>query len=220
MATQEVAVPAGQVPDLVRTPALTITHEDVAAPRIYIGQFMSAAVQQQLVKAGSIFAALAGDDPDPNILYVHGDKKNPGVLFYVLGLRKGKSISADGELKLWDFDDPNAPAEAWVTYNYTVFAPDVDTDIPCKLLLTRTGRQTALKINTVLARNVVAGPAWVNAFRLTTAERENSKGKFYVAQVKQVEADAGDVKVAEGLALSVAAAPQRDFASTGEQPAI
>jgi len=208
------------VPDLVRTPALTITAEDVSVPRLYLGQFMSAAVQEQLVKPGSIYAALSGDDPDPQVLYELGDKKkDAGVLFYVLGLRKGKSVSEDGELKLFDYDDPSAPPDAWVTYNYTCLIPDVDTEVPCKLLLTRSSRQTALKINTVLKRTSIAGPAWINGFKLTAAERENKKGKFFVWQVAQVEATKEHVALSAALAPLLTTAPST-FASTGEEPAI
>ncbi len=208
------------VPDLVRTPALTITAEDVALPRIYIGQFMSKAVQDQLVKPGCIYAATGQDDPDPNVLWDKSTKgDNPGVLFYVIGLRKGKSISDGGELQLFDFDDPNAPADAWVTYNYSVLVPEVDVEVPFKLLLTRTGRPAALQINTVLKKNAIKGPAWHNAFRLTTAERENAKGKFFVARVAIAETDQEQIAVAESMALMMSSAVV-SHGSTSEEPAI
>jgi hypothetical protein len=219
MASQAIERRAPQVPALIRTPALTITAEDVALPRLYIGQFMSKAVQEQLVKMGDVYSATGADDPDPQILWKLGDKKAPGVLFHVLGLRKGKSISDGGELQLFDYDDPNAPADAWVTYNYTIACPEQDTDVPYKLLLTKTGRPAALQINTVFARNAVAGPAWINAFRLTTAERENAKGKFAVPRVHSVEATKDHIKVAEGLAVMMSSVAV-EHTATGEQPAI
>lgn len=207
-----------KVPDLVATPALTITAEDVALPRLYIGQYMSQAVQEQRVKAGCIFSATGKDDPDPQVLWEHGSKKD-GVRFHVIGLRKGKSISDGGELVLFDYDDQAAPPDAWVTYNYTLAVPEVDQDVPFKLLLTRTGRPAALKINTVLKKNAILGPAWDSAFVLTTAARENAKGKFFVAQVTPVAAQPDHVKVAESLALMMSSsAPEVD--ATGEEPAI
>ncbi len=214
--SKEVAERPNAVPDMVRTPALTITADDVALPRLYIGQFMSKAVQEQLVKAGSIFSASGQDDPDPQVLWSPGD--DAGVLFHVVGMRKGKSISDGGELQLFDFDDPNAPPDAWVTYNYTLVLPEHETDVPYKFLLTRTGRPAALQINTVLKKNSISGPAWATAFRLTAAERENTKGKFYVARAAAVEANVVNVKLAEGLALQMSGtAPQH---SSSEQPAI
>lgn len=185
--------PAG-VPDLVSTPATSIGAEDIVVPRIYIGQFMSEAVQQQLVKMGDLFYAASSDDPDPQVL-------DQPVRFHVLHLRKTKSFSpAPGApLELYDYDDPNAPEKAWVVYNYTFCLPEVDTDMPFKMLLTRTGRPAAQKINTALLRNATAGPAWVNAFELSTAERKNEKGKFAVAQVKLVEPRQEDVEAAAAL---------------------
>lgn len=213
--------PQASVPDLVRTPALQIDSDDIVLPRIYVGQFMSAAVQEQLVKMGDVYTATSGDDPDPQVHFSIGDTgPDAGLLFYVLGLRKAKSYSeAGGELELYDFDDPNAPADAWVTYNYTTFCPTVDADVPCKLLLTRTGRPTALQINTVLKKNSITGPAWINAFRLTTIARENKKGKYAVARVVQVAANPDHVDAAAVLATQMASAPAA-FESTGEQPAI
>jgi hypothetical protein len=215
LATNESAA----VPDLVRTPALTITAEDVALPRLYIGQFMSKAVMERLVEAGSIYAATGQEDPDPQVLFDPNAKDAKGVLFYVLALRKGKSISDGGELVLFDYDDPNAPPDAWVTYNYLVACPEADTDVPYKLLLTRTGRPAALQINTVLKKNAGAGPSWINAFRLTTAPRENAKGKFWVARVTQVEANKQDIETAEQLAVMLSAGAI-EHGSTGEEPAI
>lgn len=212
-----------QVPDLIRTPALTITADDIALPRIYIGQYMTGAVQEGLVKAGQIFTANGKDDPDPNVLWSKDedpDSENP-VRFYVLHLRKGKSWSAGPgeELELFDFDDPNAPSDAWVTYNYTVCVPSVDADVPFKLLLTRTGKNAALQINTVLKKNSAAGPAWVNCFGLTAVLRENTKGKFYVPRISIRDASQDEVAIADRIGLDMSASTM-DAPATGSQPQI
>lgn len=213
----EKAAPA-QVPALVRTPALEITAEDVALPRIYLGQYMTEAVKNQLVKPGCIFAASGPDDPDPLVLWKPEDKE--GVLFHVLALKKGKSFSDGGELQLYDYNDPSAPAEAWITYNYTLALPSVDEEVPYKLLLTRTGRNTAKQINTVLKKNEGRGPAWATAFRLTAVQRENAKGEFFVPRVAVVnEPDKQSVEAAERLAIMIAGA-RADFDSTREEPEI
>jgi len=217
MASTEVAErEAAQVPALRPTPALEIEAQDIALPRLYIGQFMSKAVQDQIVKAGAIYSATGQDDPDPQVLWNQGD--SDGVRFYVLSLRKGKSIQDNGELVLFDYDDPNAPADAWVTYNYAVAVPSVEEDVPFKLLLTRTGTPAARNINLILKKNATRNPAWATAFNLTAAPRENAKGKFFVARVSQVEAVKAEVETAEQLALMLAAAPIEVQAT--EQPAI
>lgn len=214
----EKAAPA-QVPDLVRTPALEITAEDVALPRIYLGQYMTEAVKHKLVDFGDVFTASGPDDPDPQVLWKL-NSKDEGVLFHVLALKKGKSFSDGGELQLYDYDDPSAPAEAWITYNYTVALPEVDEEVPYKLLLTRTGRNTAKQINTVLKKNEGRGPAWATGFRLTAVQRENAKGEFVVPRIAVVnEPPIEAVKSAETLALMIAGSTA-EYHSTGEEPAI
>jgi hypothetical protein len=218
-ASTEVAPAPSAVPALVSTPALEITAEDVALPRIYLGQFMSGHVQEQTVPAGCIFTATGQDDPDPQVLWELDADKATGPLFYVLGLRKGKSITVDGELETFAYDDPNAPADAWVTYNYFVALPEVDTDVPYKFLMTRTARPAAQQINTVLAKNVAKGPPWVNAFRVTSVERKNPKGKYFVPRISVVEPDDKHVAAAEVLATMIAGRTA-DVQARGEEPAI
>lgn len=215
--SQEIAKQESAVPDLVRTPALEIDHEDVALPRIKIGQFMTGQVQEGLVKAGDIFASTSEDDAD---VLRKQDAKDDGLLFHVLTMRKGKSATIDGELETYDFHDPAAPADAWTTYNYFVCLPEVDDEVPYKWLLTRTGRPAAQTINTVLKKNTVRGPAWANAFRVTTAQRENQKGKFYVARVRSVEADPKHTEAAEALAVMMQSAPVAASAGATDEPAI
>lgn len=207
---------ASAVPALAPTPATTITAEDIAIPRLYIGNLTSGAVREQLAKFGDVYLALGADDTEPQVLWSL-NSSDAGVLFHVLHLRKGKSWSPDGgRLELYDFDDPSAPAEAWTTYNYTLFLPEVDEDMPARLLLTKTGRATAQKINTVIARNAGAGPSWQNAFRLTSAKRKNDKGEFAVAQVALAEADPKHVQRAGELFSQIAPGlEQRPTASSG-----
>lgn len=213
-----VAKRESKVPALASTPALEITSDDIALNRVYLGQFMSGAVKEQLVKPGCIFTASSQDDPDPQVLWSPGDER--GVQFHVLGLRKGKSISEGGELQLFDYDDPNAPEDAWVTYNYTICLPDVDDVLPFKLLLTRTGRAAALQINTVLKKNSISGPPWESAFELTAAPRENQKGKWFVARVKPVTPTKQQVEIAAALGEIAAAQPAPAPTTRGDEPAI
>lgn len=213
---------APAVPALAPTPATTISAEDIAVPRIYIGNYMSEAVKHQLVKFGDVFLALGSDDPEPQTLWSL-DSKEPGVLFHVLHLRKAKSWSASpgAPLELYDFDDPSAPADAWVTYNYTLFLPEVDPDMPARLLLTKSGKTTAQKINTVLMRQAASGPSYGTAFRLTSVKRKNDKGEFAVAQVAVAQADPKHVQQAgELFALISAGLDQRGSTTTGEEPEI
>lgn len=201
-----------QVPALVNTPALEIEADDVELPRLYIGQYMSEAVKKKLVSYGDIFVANGKDDDEPQVL------EQP-VKFHVVAMRKGKSLSEDGELETWAFDDPEADPKAWTTYNYVITLPGVDTDgLPVKWLLSRTGRPAAKQINGVLKKNEGRGPAWVNAFEVTTSERTNKKGDFNVAKVRPVDADEDDVKFAENIAIQISG--QQTEQTTDKAPAI
>lgn len=212
----EKAKPAG-VPALVQTPALDIDAGDVTLPRIKFGQPNSVAVQDGLVPAFGIYATNGPDDIQPDVL--HELDKGEGLLIHVLGLRKGKSLSVDGELHTWAFSDPSAPQDAWVTYDYIVCCPEADPEVPYKFLFTRTGAPAAKQINTVLKKNEGRGPAYVTAFRVSTIKRENDKGRFAVPRVRVVDATDEGIQASAKLAGLVAGTSIESNA-TGDAPAI
>lgn len=217
MASKTVEKAAPALPALAPTPALEIGHEDVALPRIKVGQFQSKQVQEELVAAGCLFASSGADDPEPDVLYKHGDDQ--GLLFHVLAMRKGKSVTVEGELYTFAFDDPSAPADAWVTYNYVLCLPEHDDQTPYKFLMTRTASPAAKQINAVLLRNQGRGPAHALAFRVETAKKENDKGRFFVPRVRPVEAQAAHIAAADSLAAMIAGTTA-DVQATGVEPAI
>lgn len=213
---------APPVPDLAPTPALEIDSDDVQLPKLYVAHYQTKAVQDDLVKPGQIFAATGPDDSDPVVVY-DGSDKAEGVLIHVLSLVKGKSCEVDGELTTWAFNDPDAPPEAWTTYKYVVVVPEVDPDVPHTFLMTRSGKPAAQKINTVLKKNEARGPAYISAFRVTTAKRENEKGRWFVPQVKVVEANDEHLQIASSLADMVGSAPAQvtsGAAGGSDDPAI
>lgn len=206
----------GGVPALVQ-PSLDLTPEDVALPRIKVAQFSSAAVQDEIVSPGAIFASAGSEDPDPVVLYEPGSEE--GVTFYVLGLKKGKSITVDNELVVFDYGDPEAPPDAWVTYTYFVAIPEVDEVLPFKWLFTKSAKPAAQQINLLLKKNEATGPSYGIAFSATTQKRENDKGKWFVPRVRQVEANPEHVKLAEDLAVMIAG-QSLDAAPSSSAPAI
>ena len=223
MSTEALEERKSTVPALAPTPATEITAEDVSLPRVYIGQFISNAVQHGLVKAGQIFVALGADDPDPQTVYDPEAKDTAklgrGLLFHPIALRKGKSLQVDGRLETWQFEDPSAPKEAWTTYTYLIAIPEIDTDVPAKWLLTRSGKPAALQINTVLKKNASKGSIWLNAFRATTDWRENEKGKFAVPRIRPAEASTKDVELAERFAVELSGS-SADVKATGDEPEL
>lgn len=180
-------------------PASSIDAEDIEFPRLYIAQGTHGFVQAELVRRGSLVLATSGDDPDPRILTQPGDVK--GIDLSVLALRKSKSVSVDGELIRFNFDDPDVPPKAWTVYTYFIALPGIEDDVPVKWILTRSGKPAAQKINTVLARTAGSQPMFRSAFNLTTAERVDvQKGhRWHVPRIKPVEESDEFFEVAKGL---------------------
>jgi hypothetical protein len=222
--TEVATTEAPQVPALAPTPALNLDASDIALSRIYTGQFMSQAVQARRVNLGDIYAATSADDPDPEVLWAYHEgnlEPGEGVLAHVIGLRKGKSVQdGSGGLALFDFTDPEAPEDAHVTYNYTLACPELDTDVPYRLTLAKTGTKTAQRINTAILRAAHLGPSYALAFRLTTRVTKNAKGTFAIMQATQVEADPGALLVAEKLFVAIGAQAPVERAVTEADPEI
>jgi hypothetical protein len=143
------------------------------------------------------------------------------VDFYVLDLKKGKSLSVDGNLFTYAFDDPDAPEKCWTTYTYLIAAPAVSEQIPLRWLLTRTGRPTAQRINQVISLNAGQKPIYACGFNLTTKETKNDKGRFFVPVVTPIEPTDEGLKVAEQLYTLYAQAAQRAVSKpASDEPAI
>lgn len=217
---------APQVPDLVQpSNALEIDQNDVALPRIKLGQPNASIVQDGVVPTHCIYAVTGSDDPEPVVLHELGGD-DEGVLVHVLAMRKGWSLSEDGELQTWAFDDPNRSPDAWVTYNYVLALPEHDPDVPYKMLFTRTGAPAAKQINTVLQRNAGRGPSFMTAFRIKTDKREKQQGsqtyRWTVPRVRSVDADQDGVDVSVSLFRQIAATLDAVVANTpaGDEPAI
>lgn len=214
---------ASQVPALAPTPAFELDANDFALSRLYVGQYMSPAVQNEIAKAGDFFVAEGGEDPDAEVLWSLAKgtdpKKNPGVLLHVLGLTKKKSKQVDGKLELFEFND--APIDAQTTYNFMVCLPEVDADLPVKWLLKGKSSGAAKKIIKVIVKAMINQPIYGPAFRITSKLDSNDKGKFAVVQASPVTADPAHVEIAaklfplvESLGSAPIAAPR------GDQPSI
>lgn len=196
----DLVVPATpQVPALVHaTPHLDLDANDIGLPRIKVAQAMTKQTQEELVSPGQIFSSFSEDDAD--VLY---DGEGDGVLAHVIGLTKGKSLSVEGDLQTWAFNDPDAPAEAWVTYNYVLCLPEVDVDVPYKFLVTKSGRNAARAWNLLLKKAEATGPSYRIAVRLTTTKKKNDKGTWFVVNVRPAEATEAGITAAAKLAAMI-----------------
>lgn len=168
--------------------------KDIKLPKLKLGQKSSRGVE---VPFGCVYTTMGQDDPEPQVLYKLGDKD--GVVFHVVGRRKGMSWTEGGELRSTFYNDPEAPPEAWVTYTYTVFIKGEES-LPFDWLLTRSASQAAKQINLILMQHQVRGLGHEVAFELSTKEKENDKGKWVVPQVRVVEADPADIEAAASFA--------------------
>jgi hypothetical protein len=194
------------VPALYQPAALDLGGSDVAMPRVYIGQGLSNAVSDGTAKMGDVYLANGKDDPEPEIQWSERSR-DAGLLFSILGLKRGKSLNVEGELETWDYNDPEAPEDARTTYDYTVALPEA-SDMPARLLLKSTSTGTARQINLILAKAQRDGiPPYSIGFRLTSKRRKNDKGTFFVAQATREDLRDDAVEFAAGLAELVASAP-------------
>lgn len=230
----EIATTGSALPELYR-PAVSadLDASDIRLPKVKIGQFMTPQVQEGLVKAGSIFTCATREDAD--VLVESGTDGVPvdsGVEFYVLGVRKGWSLTDEAdELQTWAFNDPAHPENADLTYTYTVAVPSVDEQLPFTLLLTRTSTPAARQINLLLKKYEAVHDGSQLALLIGSKKRENTeKGfKWYVAQVSTAPepADAKARKareaaqaVAANLAGLVQSTAPAAAASDDGQPSI
>ena len=215
-----VAVPPKQeIAPLYDRNTFDIGTEDIALPKVYICQPLTKAVQDEIAKAGDVIVAAGSEDPDAEVVYSF-KQGGEGVLFRVLRLDRSKSYSEPGgQLQTWAYDDPNAHADAWTVYTYTVILPEVDPDMPHKFLLTRSNRGTAKRMNLVLAKALQKGSLYDIAFRLTTEPKSNEKGKWHIAKVRVDDTDVG-LEDAASLSDMVNVTPSAPVAPAADAPAI
>ena len=229
--SNEVAATTPAVPDLVQTPATTIGFEDIAPPTLYVAQRTSSAVDTGAVKYGDLFIAQGKDDPEPQVLRTYEPENGEGVLFIPLHMIK-KWTHSDGEnLTSWAYGDTGQPpAEAvalsektgkpvFRTYNYVVFVPEYDTEMPVNFRLnSRSQRPAANAINITVSRNT---GKWVDsAFRVTTLKKESGANKWAIPVVTKAKATAAQHKAADALLQLILPGLRQREARAVSEPSI
>lgn len=228
---------AEEVPVPALATATSITAEDIAIPTLYIGHRASHIVEQELAKAGDLYAAQNQDDNDPVVLWKQSDG-GEGLLFYPIAMFKSWSWSPGpgSPLELWPFeargkeypdgpplDDPDPKKRARLVYNYLIMVPEFDTELPLKLRLTGTSTPAAQKMNMPVLRE--NRPFNEFAYRLTTIKREKTGvSAWYIAQVKSAETTPEHLAAAEALASMTAPLverlSQRGASDDSDKPSI
>lgn len=172
-----------EVPQLAYTPNFSVDAEDIRLPKLYVGQPLSKPVQDGLAKAGDLYVASGADATDVQVVAEKGDEE--GVLVYFLNSTKRLAYGTGDDFRIYDYNDPNAPVDAYPTWTFDLALPEVDGSQPYKLSLSRSGSGAAKYMLTAVAKN----PRSFSAFRLTTLLRENAKGRWFVVQPRIVEAE-------------------------------
>lgn len=175
-----------------------ITAEDLAIPRLCIGQPGSGAVQDGHVPAGSIYLATDASDPEPVVIYRPDQKV--GVRVHLLTVEK---------VWVWTDEDKtfrvaaeyasDVPEEARRGYQLILSVPEFDSELPVSGLFKKTAIPTAKKILTTVAKSKVA--PWESAFLLTTTQKANKEGRWHIPLATTVKAQQKHVQQAASLAL-------------------
>lgn len=237
--SKEVAVPEQvDVPDLAPTPASTITAEDIIIPTLYMGHQAQTIVANGLAKPGDIYAAASQDDSEAQILFEYDAKnehRDDGLLIHPLFMFKSWSFSPGPgqQLEMWPFEargraypdgpplfDSDPKNRAWLTYNYTLFVPDADPEMPFRTRFYRSGAPAAMKINQTVIRS--SNPMLHHAFRWST-KRVSRQGiaPWTVPVLNAVEAKPEHVEQARALFLMILPGLQQRAAAVEEvAPAI
>jgi len=207
---------APSLPAPVYSPEDT-TAEDISLPRIKVGEHNNDRVKSKSsdIEYGDIFTETSNDDSEPNVLARGGqgvgDVTDPPVLFFVLApVRISYSWNEQGtdEFVVAGPNDPRTIAQIeafgskgkdkWIPrkgYNYLVCLPDVETQVPFKLLLKGMSSQAARHLETELRKAGQGGPFWEVPFYLTAKQAKKGTYDFNVWQVAR--ADITDKQLSE-----------------------
>jgi hypothetical protein len=177
--------------------------DDMAFPRLYVGQPGSGAVQAELAPAGSLYLATDKDDPEPVVVYKAG--QNTGVRVHLLTLEKvwcftdddgNYRVVAAGAVRRHELAVPD---DVDGGYQLVFCVPQFDAELPVSALFKVTAVPTAKKILTTFAR--AGGAPWSSAFELTTAPKSNDRGhRWFIPLATVVKAQPRHVAQAAALA--------------------
>lgn len=206
---------AAPLPAPVYAPEDT-TAEDVSLPRIKVGEHNNDRVKSKSsdIEYGDIFTETSNEDPEPQVLARGGDEvgtvTTPPILFFVLApVRISYSWNEQGtdEFVVAGLNDPRTIAQIeafgskgkdkWIPrkgYNLLVALPEVDQQLPYKLLLKGMSSQAYRHLDTELRKTGGERPFWEVPFHLTAKQAKKGTFDFNVWQVSR--ADITDKKLA------------------------
>ena len=191
MTTEETHTSSELVPTAAMTPAYygePIGARDLFLPKLFTAHSSSRVVQEDLVPFGALYVAMDANDPEPRVLYRPGAKN--GVVIHALGKRDVWTYrDEDDRFRVVNVRDAVLPPtlDAVRGYDLAVLVPAYDLDLPCSWLLKSSAMSTGKRILTQVMRAAPA-PSWDLAFSITTVQRQNAQGRWYVPQAVSVKA--------------------------------
>lgn len=187
-------------------PALPAMYESVESsdrqlPSIYLLQGLSQAVQNEIGKPGQVIVGLGADDPSPEFLIE--DPKSDSFTAYILDRRRSYSRYQQGGQMEWltkeEYDEARRAQdrEVWVNWHYTVSIPEVDPNVPMRLMLSKTaGLKASKNLNFIVDKALAMGHMPVAKFSVTEATSRNTGAKYHMLMVTATDADQESADIA------------------------
>jgi hypothetical protein len=185
-----------------------ISAGDLALPQLMVAQSTTRAVQDGLVKPGALFVTIDRDDPEPKTLFTPGAKKLPvGIVLNITRWTHWNFTRDDGTTAYGEVPEGHeVPEEAVdytrVQYNLVLLVPAYSDRLPVLLKLRSTSTAIARRIMTE-ARIVEPAPPWSFGFKLSTLQRQNDKGRWFVPQAVPTKISDEEITKAATIALAV-----------------
>lgn len=201
----------GETPDI----------QDLTTSSIYLIQDMSVMARERIAFPGSVVRALGSDDVDPTFLI--NSEEDPKGTFdaYIIGRDRFVCRSEQGSDIEWlpkHYQRQDHERDVWVGYFYYLAQPDIDPNLPARIMLWRTaGRPVFQKLNYYLATAQANGETSPIRVQFSVVQRTGQKSgqKYYALAPKQIAPDPKHKEIVDRQAAMVTALNSR-FAGSGE----
>lgn len=180
---------------------IAITADDVSLPRMRIVQTSGDHFKARRFEEGDIVIGAASDDVNAEKV---GDSEN-GVVFHVLDMVKKKSGEDEaGNYRSYNLGDPETPAGAKDSYEYTLCIPEFDTMMPVLYTFGGSAARIGEGINTALAKHQQSAAPYELAFKMTTAVKQRDRNTWAAPVVIAVQVDPTSIIAAASMADQLA----------------
>lgn len=185
---------------------IAITADDVALPRMRIVQTSGDHFKARRFEEGDIVIGTSSDDV--GAVKVGGEDE--GVIFHVLDMVKKKSGEDEaGNYRSWNLGDPETPAGAKDSYEFTLCIPEFDTMMPVLYTFGGSSARIGEGINSALARHQQTAAPYELAFKMTTQKKQRDRNSWAAPVVLAQPANQASIEVAASMADQLAGPAQQ-----------